>query len=97
MKERQQFFLQFRGQVDQKIAADDEIEPGKGGVHDDVLGGEGHHRPDLLADPVGLPILDKEALEAFGGDVGDDVGRVAPEAGLGDGVRVEVGGKDLQY
>ena len=88
--------MQFRRQIDQEIAADDEVELGKGGIHDDVLSGKGHHLANLLADPVAVPFLDKKPLQALGSNVGADVGRIDPGAGLVNGVAVEVGGKDLQ-
>ncbi len=96
MKERQELFLQFRRQIDQKVAADEDIQLGKGGVHDDVLRGEGHHLPDLLADPVAVLFLDKKPAQALGRNVRGDVGRIDPLAGLVDRVPVQVGGKDLQ-
>ena len=96
VKQRQELFLQFRGQIDQQVAADQDIQLGKGGIHDDVLGGEGHHLADLFADPVVVVLQDKKTLQPFRRDIHGDVGRIDPLAGLVDRIPVKVGGKDLQ-
>ncbi len=81
MKDRQDLFLKFRHQIDQKVAADEDIQFGKGGVHDDVLRGEGNHLPYLLADPVAVFFLDKKPLQAIGRYVRGDAPRIDPLAG----------------
>jgi len=97
VKERQQFFLQIRRQIDQQIAADEDIQLGKGGLHDDVLRGKGHHLPDLLADPVAVIFLYKKTFQSLGRHISRDVERIDPLAGFVDRILVQVGGIDLQF
>ena len=96
VKERDQFFLHLRVQVDQQVAADQDVELGEGRVHDHVLRGKDHHLADLLAHPVAVLVLDEEPAQALGRDVRGDVGRKDARARLVDGVPVQVGGKDLE-
>ena len=96
MKERQEPFLQFRGQIDQQIAAAHQVQFGEGRVHDDVLGGEGHHLSDLLAHQEVFSCRDKKSVQTFCRDIGNGFGRVEPLAGLVDRILVEIGGKNLR-
>ncbi len=96
VKERQELLLQLRGQVDEEVPADQDVELGEGRVHDDVLRGEDHHLADLLAHPVAALLLDEEPAQALRRDVRGDVGRIDALAGLVDGVPVQVGGEDLE-
>ena len=96
MKEREELLLELRGQVDQEVPADQDVELREGGVHDDVLGGEDHHLADLFAHPVAPLLLDEEPAQALRRNVRGDVGRIDPRPGLVDGVLVQVGGKDLE-
>ena len=96
VKEGHQFFLQLRGQVDQEVAAAQDIELGEGGVHDDVLHGEDRHLPDIFGEAVAVLFFDEEPSEPLGRHIRGDVGRKDPLAGLVDGFTVEVGGEDLE-
>ena len=96
VKERQQLLLQLRRQVDQQVAAAQDVELGEGRIHDDVLRGKDHHLADLLADPVAALVLDEEPAQALRRHVRGDVGREDALAGLVDGVPVQVGGEDLE-
>ena len=51
VKERHEFLLQLRRQIDQQVAAAQDVQLGEGRVHDEVLRGKDHHLPDLLAAP----------------------------------------------
>ena len=89
--------LQLAVQVDEEIAAADEVELGEGGVLDDVLLGEDEEVADVLVNPVGgaVGLLREEAGEPLRGEVGGDAGRVEADPGLGDGPAVDVRGEEL--
>ena len=96
MKERHEFVLQFRGQIDQEVAADNNIQLGKGSVHDDVLRGKGNHFPDLFTDPVAVAVLDKKTLQPFGSQFSRDFARIDRPTGNVYAIPVQICGKDLQ-
>ncbi len=96
MKERQELFLDLWGEVDQEIAAYEQIKLGEWGVHDEVLRGEGDHLADLGTDPEAPLLLDEETAQPLLGHVGRYVRGIEPLAGLFYGVGVEIGGEDLQ-
>ena len=52
VEKRQQLVLQFRLEIDEQIAAADQIELGEGRVLDQVLRREDHHLADVFLDPV---------------------------------------------
>ena len=96
MKERKEFFLHLRGQVDQQVPAAQNIQLGKGRVHDEVLRREDHRLPDLFAHPVAVFFFGKEPAQPLRRHVCGDIVRKDALAGLVNGVPVQVGGKDLQ-
>ena len=96
VEQGQQLLLQVRGQVDQQVAADQQIELGEGRIHDEVLGRQRHHLPDLLADPVAAFLLDEKPAQPLGRHIRRDVLRVDALAGLVNRVPIQIGGEDLQ-
>ena len=60
------FFCSSGDEVDQQVAAAQDVELGEGRVHDEVLRGEDHHLADLFADPVAALLLDEEARSRSG-------------------------------
>ena len=96
MEEGDQLPLQLGLQVDEQVAAAQQIQAGEGWVHHQVLLREDHHLANFLSDPVAVPIFDKEALEAVRGDVSGDPGRVDPVSSAVDRGLVQIGGEDLQ-
>ena len=66
MKSRDQTVLQFHFQVDQHVAAAQQVETGEGRVLDRVLHREHHHLADLLFHPVARIVLDEETAQPFG-------------------------------
>ena len=96
VKERQQFFLQLRGQVDQQVPAAQDVELGEGRIHDEVLRGKDHHLPDGLADLVAALYLDEKPAQPFRRHIRGNVGRENGLAGFLDGVPVQVGGENLE-
>ena len=65
MEKRQQAFLHFRRQINQKVPAAHEIHLGKGWVHDEVLGCKNDHLPDAFGDLIAVLDLKKELFQAF--------------------------------
>ena len=95
VEERDHALLQDRSQVDEHVAAGDEIEMGEGRILGDVLPGE--HA--ALADPpphlevmVGLFEV---AAQALGADVGGDALGIDAGTGTVDGGLAQVRGEDL--
>ena len=97
VEKRDELLLQFRAQVDQHIAAADQIEFGKGRVFDDVLLGEHQQVTDGFIDAIGAAngFGGEKARQAFGRKIGGDAGRIAAGAGGGDGPAVDVRGEQL--
>ena len=87
--------MRFGLEIDQQVAAAQQVELGEGWVLDDVLHGKHHHVADLFLDLVARIVLVEEAANALGRDVLCDVGRIVCDARHCDGVIVEVGGVDL--
>src|SRR5262249_11658633 len=73
VKQRDELLLQLRGQVNEQIAARQDVQLREGRIHDDVLWGKDHHLSDLFADPVATLLLNEESAQALGGDIGGDV------------------------
>lgn len=88
--------MHFNVQIDQQIAADENVELGEGGIGDNVLGGERDHFTDFLLDPVPVFVLDEITVQPLGGNITGNVGEKEPQPGLVYGVPVEIGVKDLQ-
>ena len=96
MKQRNQLFLHFRRQINQQIAAAQNVELGEGRIHDQVLRRKDHQLANLLAHLVTTALfLRKEPLQPFFGNLGGDRRGKYPEARLVNRVPVKVGGKDL--
>ena len=96
VKQRQQLFLQLRGQVDEQVPAAQDVELGEGRIHDEVLRGKDHHLPDGLADLVAALYLDEKPAQALRRHIGGNVGRENGLAGFLNGLAVQVGGEDLE-
>ena len=62
VKQRNEFLLHLRSEVDQQVAATQNIQLGKRRIHDDALRGKDHHFPDLRAHPVAAFHFDKEPV-----------------------------------
>ena len=87
--------LLVRGfQVDEDVAAGDEVEPREWGIADEVVLGEDAQVAHRLVDLVVAVQLDEEPGQPLGGDVGDDVLQVHAGAGLLDRLARQVGAED---
>lgn len=96
MKRGNQPLLQLRGQIDEQVAAADDVQLREGWIHDDVLWRKHHHLPDLLAHAEATLLVYEEAPEPLRRDVGCDVVRIQAKARAIDGVPIQIGSKNLQ-
>ena len=88
-------FLQNRLEVDEEVAATDEVDIGEGRVLDEVVLSEDHHFANIAGDLEVVVLVVEIFGQEFGGQVGRDAGRVHPGPGAQDGVLVHVGGEDF--
>ena len=98
MEDRDHFFLGLGAQVDQKISAGNQIEARKGGVGQHILHRENHNPPQVGQHPVTVAVFHEETLQVASADTSDciDLG-IEPFARARDGVRVDVGRKNLKF
>ena len=96
VEKRDELLLQLRAQVDQQIAATEQIELGKGRILDDVLLGEDQQVAEAFMDAIAAAIGfgGEEARQAFGRKIGGDAGRITAGAGRGDGPAVDIRGEE---
>src|SRR5262249_53587928 len=95
VEHRNELLLQLRIQVDEQVAAGDQMKPEEGRVADQAVLGENAHPPYLLCDLIGGPVSREEACEPPRRNVLGDVGRVAGLAPFGDRLDVDIGGENL--
>jgi hypothetical protein len=96
MEQRQETFLERRVKVNQEIAAGEQIEPGKGRIHDHIVLGEQHHVADPPVDEVAVSVSAEKSGQTLRRDVRGYRGRIESPAGECNGVRIEIRGKDLE-
>ena len=82
-------------QIDQEIAAGQEIQLRKGRIGQDVMRGKHDQIPNLLLDPVIAVFLGKEPLQALRGEVTGDADRIEAGARRFNGPAVQVRRKNL--
>jgi len=95
VEQADQPLLDLLVEVDQQVAATDQVQLGERRVADQVLGGEHHRLAHRLVDTVALLLVGEEALQARRCEVRRDALRIDPGAGLLQGVEVDVGGEYL--
>ena len=96
MERREHPRLRFRPQVDQQIAARNQVEVRKWRICQNILDGEDDARAQLRRYPVAVVLFHEEAGEAVGRNLCRDGLRIEALAGAGDRVRVDIGGKNLK-
>ena len=96
MEQQQHLFLRLGSQIDQQVAAGDQIEAREWRIGQHILHREHHHAAQFGHHPVAMLLLGKEAGEPRRRDIGRDRSRIAPLAGQGDRFLVDVGGEDLE-
>ena len=89
-----QAFLQVVVQIDQQIAARDQVHPREGRILDHAVRREDAHFADLLDHAPVLAVLAEPALQPFRRDAGQWC-PIASGAGTADRLVVDVGGEDL--
>ncbi len=87
--------LQLGREIDEEVAAGDQVELGEGGVADHVVRREDAHLAQLLDHAVGVALLGEPAGEPLRADVVGDRRRIAPDPGGGERAGVDVGREDL--
>ena len=95
VEDGQQPALQVGVEVDEEVAAGDEVQLGEGRVLDDILHGEDGHLADLLADAIHAVAASEVAFQAGPADIAGDAFRVVAITGGLDGFAVQVGAEDL--
>ena len=96
MKPRDDFGLRFGAEVDQEIAAGDQIEPRKRRIGDDIMNGEDHRGAKLRRNLVAVIALGKEPRQPVRRNIRDNAAAIASFPRGGDGVRIDIGGEDLE-
>ena len=92
-----EFFLQVAVQVDEQVAAADQVEFGKRRIFDDVLLGKNQHVADAFMDAVDScrRTRRKKSRQPLRGEIGGNARRIETGPGRGNGPAVNVGGEDL--
>ena len=91
--------LLFAFQIDQQVAATQQVELGEGRILDHAVHGKHHFLADELLHletAAFIRFLDEELAQALRRHILGDIGRVVAGARRGDGVVVEVGGENLE-
>ena len=97
VQEGDDLLLHLRFEVDQEVAATDQVHLGKGGVGDQVLNRERHCFAHLFADlPGGFVHPREEAGQPFRRDIGGDALGIDSLAGDLQRLFIDIRGEDLQ-
>ena len=96
VKQGQQLRLQRRLQVDQQVAAAQQIDPDERRIIDDVLHREDQHVTQLCVHPKAARVFMKKAIEPLLRHLGRDAAGIDAGARRGDGFPVQIRSKDLQ-
>ena len=97
VQEGDDLLLHLRFEVDQEVAATDQVHLGKGGVGDQVLNRKRHCFAHLFADlPGGFVHPREKAGQPFRRDIGGDALGIDSPAGDRERVFIDIRGEDLQ-
>ena len=96
MEDRDDLCLRFGLKIDQQIPARDQIEPRERRIGQHVLHGEDHRRAQFRQHPVAVIFLREKAGEPLRRYVCLDRFGIKTLSRAGDGVRIDIGGEDLQ-
>ncbi len=91
----QHLLLERDAQIDQKIAATNEIHPGERRIAGDVLNRKDTNIAHLLADLIAAAGFGEKFLQAFRGNIGGDILRIMAVARHLNGLFADVGREDL--
>jgi hypothetical protein len=95
MKKGQKSALQISIKIDEEVPAGDEIEPGKGGVFDDILDSENDVVPDVLTNPEPSLFEMKKTIEPFRSNIMGNTCRVVPCPCQRNGLFIDIRPKNL--
>ncbi|OQA06891.1 MAG: hypothetical protein BWY65_02064 [Firmicutes bacterium ADurb.Bin373] len=95
MQNWEKFLMQRRTEINDRVPATDQVQPGKWGILDHVLPGENTHVADRLADLVTVFHPGKEAAQTPRRHIGRNVGRVYACPRFIDQGIVNIRGKNL--
>ncbi len=96
MEQQKNLFLRLGAQIDQQIAAGDQVEARERRIGQHILHREHHHTAQLGHDPVAVLLPGKEASEPRRRYICRDRLRITSLAGESDRILVDIGGEDLQ-
>ena len=97
IEDREDVILHLRLQIDEQVAADNEILLGKGRVAQEVVGGKDHHLAQAVVDLVAVLAPAEEAAQAGRRDIGHHAVEIVALTGTLQRLAVDVGGKDLDF
>ena len=97
MEDRGDFRLRFGAQVDQKVAARNEVETRERRVRQHVLHREHHAGAQLGRDPVGMIFSREKRGQSTGRNVGLDRLGIEAFTSARHRIRVDIAGEDLQF
>ena len=97
MKKGHQLLLCHTIQVNQQIAAANQINLGKGRIFHDILCREDDHIADRLFDDKCIIFFGKKALQAFCGKISADPIGIDPGTCFVDGSVINISGKDYHF
>ena len=92
---RNHLALQIEAEIDQQVAAGDQVDAGKGWVANHVVWREDAQVAHFLGHREAAAIGDEKAFAPFGRDAVEQRARILGEACDGEGVVVDIGGEDL--
>ena len=95
MEERHELLLQEGVHVDEQVAAADQVDPREGRILGDVLLGEDKAISNRLDHAVALAVLDEEARQALGRDIGTDARGIDSGSRTLDGLGIDIGREHL--
>ena len=87
--------MQRRIQVDQEIAAGQEVQFRERGIREDVVRCKDHHIPNFFGDTIAMILFEKEPRQTIGPDVGGNPFRIEAHTGGLNGLRVQIRRKYL--
>ena len=95
MEDGKQVSLQDILEIDEKIAAADQIQLPEGGILEYVVLREYDHLADLVPDNIMIALAGEKAAESGDADIFNDIVSVYASSGYRDGFRVQIRRKDL--
>src|ERR1700733_10624885 len=95
MENLQHPFLHLAIQIDQQVAAADEVEPGERRIAGQVVRREQHRLAQLLLDAIEVLFLEEEFTQALRRYVKADGRGITALASVGNHTLVDVGGENL--